>query len=102
MALLQVGQLRYFDTSASYEELYAVTAESKDYIDTWTFKTHYDYIRKILDAKSQMEIIEVCQICRAGRRLQFIENLIGKKRMKALPFARYCVHCQTSSENNRG
>ena len=61
MALMQVGQLQYFDTSASYDELYSVTAESADYINTWTFKTHYEYIRKILDAKSQAEIIGVCQ-----------------------------------------
>lgn len=34
-----------------------------------------------------------CELCRQP---------IPKKRIKALPFARYCVHCQTSSENNRG
>lgn len=61
MALMQVGQLQYFDTSASYDELYSVTAESADYINTWTFKTHYEYIRRILDAKSQAEVIGVCQ-----------------------------------------
>ena len=30
-----------------------------------------------------------CELCRQP---------IPKKRIKALPFARYCVHCQTSSE----
>ena len=34
-----------------------------------------------------------CELCRQP---------IPKKRIKALPFARYCVHCQTSSESNRG
>ncbi len=34
-----------------------------------------------------------CELCRQP---------IPKKRIKALPFARYCIHCQTSSENNRG
>lgn len=34
-----------------------------------------------------------CELCRQA---------IPKKRIKALPFARYCVHCQTSSESNRG
>lgn len=34
-----------------------------------------------------------CELCRQP---------IPKKRIKALPFARYCVHCQTSSENSRG
>lgn len=33
-----------------------------------------------------------CELCRQP---------IPKKRIKALPFARYCVHCQTSSENSR-
>ena len=33
-----------------------------------------------------------CELCRQP---------IPKKRIKALPFARYCVHCQTSSESNR-
>jgi len=31
-----------------------------------------------------------CELCRQP---------IPKKRIKALPFARYCVHCQTSSES---
>ena len=34
-----------------------------------------------------------CELCRQP---------IPKKRIKALPFARYCVHCQTSSEGNQG
>ncbi|MBQ7908256.1 MAG: TraR/DksA family transcriptional regulator [Elusimicrobiaceae bacterium] len=34
-----------------------------------------------------------CELCRQP---------IPKKRIKALPFARYCVHCQTSSESNLG
>lgn len=34
-----------------------------------------------------------CELCRQP---------IPKKRIKALPFARYCVHCQTSSEIYRG
>ncbi len=34
-----------------------------------------------------------CELCRQP---------IPKKRIKALPFARYCVHCQTSSESHRG
>ena len=33
-----------------------------------------------------------CELCRQP---------IPKKRIKALPFARYCIHCQTSSESNR-
>lgn len=33
-----------------------------------------------------------CELCRQP---------IPKKRIKALPFARYCVHCQTSSESGR-
>ena len=33
-----------------------------------------------------------CELCRQP---------IPKKRIKAMPFARYCIHCQTSSENNR-
>ena len=32
-----------------------------------------------------------CELCRQP---------IPKKRIKALPFARYCVHCQTSSESS--
>lgn len=34
-----------------------------------------------------------CELCRQP---------IPKKRIKALPFARYCVHCQTSSESYNG
>lgn len=34
-----------------------------------------------------------CELCRQP---------IPKKRIKALPFARYCVNCQTSSESNNG
>ncbi len=34
-----------------------------------------------------------CELCRQP---------IPKKRIKALPFARYCVNCQTTSEINRG
>ena len=34
-----------------------------------------------------------CELCRQP---------IPKKRIKALPFARYCVHCQTSSESYHG
>ena len=34
-----------------------------------------------------------CEMCRQP---------IPKKRIKALPFARYCVNCQSSSESNRG
>lgn len=34
-----------------------------------------------------------CELCRQP---------IPKKRIKALPFARYCVNCQTSSESRRG
>ena len=34
-----------------------------------------------------------CELCRQP---------IPKKRIKAMPFARYCIHCQTSSESNRG
>lgn len=34
-----------------------------------------------------------CELCRQP---------IPKKRIKALPFARYCVNCQTSSESHRG
>ena len=34
-----------------------------------------------------------CELCRQP---------IPKKRIKALPFARYCVHCQTSSESRHG
>lgn len=36
-------------------------------------------------------IYGVCESCR---------QVIPKKRIKALPFARYCVHCQSSSESN--
>lgn len=32
-----------------------------------------------------------CELCRQP---------IPKKRIKAMPFARYCIHCQTSSESN--
>ena len=34
-----------------------------------------------------------CELCRQP---------IPKKRIKALPFARYCVHCQTTSESHHG
>ena len=34
-----------------------------------------------------------CELCRQP---------IPKKRIKALPFARYCVNCQHSSERNNG
>lgn len=34
-----------------------------------------------------------CELCRQP---------IPKKRIKALPFARYCVNCQTSSESSHG
>lgn len=37
-------------------------------------------------------IYGTCEYCR---------HPIPKKRIKALPFARYCVNCQTSSEKNR-
>ena len=37
-------------------------------------------------------IYGTCEYCRQP---------IPKKRIKALPFARYCVNCQTSSEKNR-
>lgn len=61
ISLIQVQQIQYFDTSATYEELYSVVEESKEYIDSWTFQHHYDLIRKAIDAKNQSQLIEACQ-----------------------------------------
>ncbi len=55
----------------------------------------HDTIGQIEAALRKIEkgIYGRCELCRQP---------IPKKRIKALPFARYCVHCQTSSESNRG
>lgn len=43
--------------------------------------------------KMDKGIYGTCEYCRQP---------IGKKRMKALPFARYCINCQHSNEHHRG
>ncbi len=35
-------------------------------------------------------------------RCEYCRQPIGKKRMKALPFARYCINCQHTNEHHRG
>ncbi len=43
--------------------------------------------------KMDKGIYGICEYCRKP---------IGKKRMKALPFARYCINCQHTNEHHRG
>lgn len=61
MSMIHSGQIQYFDASVSYEELYNIIEESKDYINTWTFSKHYNMIRRVIDAKTQQELINACQ-----------------------------------------
>ena len=55
----------------------------------------HDTIGQIEAALRKIEkgIYGRCELCRQP---------IPKKRIKALPFARYCVNCQHSSERNNG
>lgn len=61
MSLIESGQAHYFESPQSYNELYDIIEESKDYIDSWTFQTHYPTIRKAIDSKNQIELINACQ-----------------------------------------
>ena len=55
----------------------------------------HNTIEQIEAALRKMDkgIYGTCEICRQP---------IPKKRIKALPFARYCVNCQHSAERSRG
>ena len=61
MSMIHTGQIQYFDASISYEELYGIIEESKDYINTWSFSKTYNALRKVIDAKTQQELINACQ-----------------------------------------
>lgn len=61
MSMIHTGQIQYFDASVSYEELYNIIEESKDYINTWTFSKTYNILRKVIDAKTQQDLINSCQ-----------------------------------------
>ena len=55
----------------------------------------HNTIEQIEAALRKMDkgIYGICEYCRQP---------IGKKRMKALPFARYCINCQHTNEHHRG
>lgn len=61
IALIQDGQAQYFDSPASYEELYNIIDESEQLVNNWTFTKEYNLIRRACEAKNQKELIAVCQ-----------------------------------------
>ena len=67
----------------------------------------------VADGALNVKIVKDEQIARAKELLRKIDKgiygtceycrkPIGKKRMKALPFARYCINCQHTNEFHRG
>lgn len=61
IALIQDGQAQYFDSPASYEELYNIIDESEQLVNNWTFSKEYNLIRRACEAKTQKELIAACQ-----------------------------------------
>ena len=61
MALVQVGQIDYFDIAVNYFELYDILEEAQDCINSWTFDNAYPKIRLLLDAQNINDVINACQ-----------------------------------------
>ena len=61
IALIQDGQAQYFDSPASYEELYNIIDESEQLVNGWTFSKEYNLIRRACEAKTQKDLIAACQ-----------------------------------------
>jgi hypothetical protein len=61
IALIQDGQAQYFDSPASYEELYNIIDESEQLVNCWTFSKEYNLIRRACEAKTQKDLIAACQ-----------------------------------------